>query len=362
LPCLLHFSNAAAAIGGEKGRRFGVVMPNGRSYCLHRIDMAEDAATIWDSFMAASGLLGDVARLGIGGAVVRRIILSARETDRKGVGGFTAETLGQQGIVSPFPQAEFERAQFDEFFKFFPEFPLKEKLKDHDVLDFGSGYGGKTVEYKVQCQAKRVCGVEPFDHVIAKSQQYAASRDVEGVEFKVCGHTEIPYPDASFDFVLSHDVLEHVQDPRTSLAEIRRVLRPGGLSFNVFPVYWGALSHHLDYIVKTPGLHWFFSPRTLVRAVNSVLAEDSQYGMAQQPEPKLSFDGSRRVLPTLNGLSGRHLKTLFDGFDVLSLDRRPLFWWRPRWGPVNTFIARSRLPAFMRDAVTGSIACVLRKP
>jgi SAM-dependent methyltransferase len=311
--------------------------------------------------MSATQLLSDATRLGIGAAIVRRIILSASETQQKGVGGFTTETLQHQGIVSPFPQADFERAQFDEFFKFFPDFPLKESLKDKDVLDFGSGYGGKTVEYRTQCGARRVCGVEPFAHVIAKSQDYATSRGIEGVEFKVCSHTEIPYPDESFDFVLSHDVLEHVEDPRKSMSEIRRVLRPGGYSLNIFPVYWGASSHHLDYIIKIPGLHWLFSPRTLVRAVNSVLAENPQYGMAQQPEPKLSFDGSRRVLPTLNGLSGRHLKTLFDGFELISLDRRALLWWRPRWGPITTYIARSRFPTPLRDAVTGSVSCILSK-
>ena len=47
--------------------------------------------------------------------------------------------------------------------------------------------------------------------------------------------------------------LEHVEDPRASAAEIRRVLRPGGLSVNIFPVYFGALSHHLDYVTTVPG-------------------------------------------------------------------------------------------------------------
>ena len=55
--------------------------------------------------MTATGLLRDVARFGIGGAIVRRIILSAQQSSQKGVGGFTAESLGEQVIVSRFPQA-----------------------------------------------------------------------------------------------------------------------------------------------------------------------------------------------------------------------------------------------------------------
>jgi SAM-dependent methyltransferase len=42
---------------------------------------------------------------------------------------------------------------------------------------------------------------------------------------------QLPYPDASFDVLLSFGVLEHVPDDMASLAEIHRVLTPGGLFF-----------------------------------------------------------------------------------------------------------------------------------
>ena len=156
--------------------------------------------------------------------------------------------------------------------------------------------------------------------------------------------------------------MKHVQDPRVSLAEIRRVLRPEGLSFNVFPVYLGAFSHHLDYIVKVPGLHWLFSPRTLVKGVNAILARNPQFGMALQPEPGRSFDGAREVLPTLNGLSGEHLETIFDGFEVVRLKRHPI---TTSWRVINfgtRGIVNSRLPVQVRDGFTSSVSCALRKP
>src|SRR5439155_10012927 len=271
-------------------------------------------------------------------------------------GGYSTESFRAKGDSRPFPQADFERDHFDDFFKLFRNFPLREAIRDRDVLDFGSGYGGKTVEYRVRCGARRVCGVELFESMIEHSRKYAEARKVDGVEFQVCGQREIPYPDGAFDIVLSHDVLEHVEDPRISVAEIGRVLRPGGLSVNVFPVYFGAMSHHLDYVANVPGLHWVFSPQVLVRAVNHVLETNPQFGTAIQPAPRRSFDGLREVLPGLNGLSGVHLDSLFASFERLSLRRIAI-------GPRGMgLIVNSRLPVQLRDLVTATVACILRKP
>jgi SAM-dependent methyltransferase len=46
----------------------------------------------------------------------------------------------------------------------------------------------------------------------------------------------IPFPDASFDLVLASYVLEYAADDRQAMAEIRRVLRPGGIAVLPFPV------------------------------------------------------------------------------------------------------------------------------
>ena len=48
--------------------------------------------------------------------------------------------------------------------------------------------------------------------------------------------THIPLPDDSFDFVYCSHVLEHVQDDRQALAELQRVLRPGGQALILVPV------------------------------------------------------------------------------------------------------------------------------
>jgi SAM-dependent methyltransferase len=60
--------------------------------------------------------------------------------------------------------------------------------------------------------------------------------------------TALPFPDASFDRVVAAEVLEHLLDDRAAMAELARVLRPGGVLAVTVPRYWPevvnwALSH-----------------------------------------------------------------------------------------------------------------------
>jgi len=59
---------------------------------------------------------------------------------------------------------------------------------------------------------------------------------------------DLPFADASFDFVLSHEVLEHVQDDRLALQEIVRVLRTGGRLALFLP--------NRGYPFETHGIYW----------------------------------------------------------------------------------------------------------
>jgi len=183
------------------------------------------------------------------------------------------------------------------------------------VLDYGCGYGGKAIAYAAQAQ--HVSGIEPVERHIAGARAFALAAGCGNVDFQVCGEHVIPYEDGSFDVVLSHDVLEHVDDPSRSMREIHRVLRPGGKAYLIFPPYDGAMSHHLDYMTRLPVLHWLFSARTLVSAVNTIIEERGKeaFGVEPQPAPKKSWCGRRKTLPGLNGLTLPQFKRLAaDGF------------------------------------------------
>jgi SAM-dependent methyltransferase len=55
---------------------------------------------------------------------------------------------------------------------------------------------------------------------------------------------KVPLPDASFDLVVSFQVLEHVGSPAATLDECVRLLKPGGMMYHVFPNYHSFYEGH----------------------------------------------------------------------------------------------------------------------
>jgi SAM-dependent methyltransferase len=292
-------------------------------------------------------------------ALATAAIRGARFTPFRGRGGGFAPCPDQQRSAEPrkrFRQAYAEAAHIDDFYRCYPELPGA--LAGKDVLDFGCGYGGKTVEYSRYGRSS--AGIEPFDHIVRIASEYARHRGRTNVQFRTCDQASIPFPDASFDVVLSHDVLEHVENPEVSLREIERVLRPSGKAYIVFPPYDGMFSHHLDYAALLPGLHWLFSARTLVNAVNR---SRSFTGMGVQPEPKRSWDGGRDVLPTLNGLTGAQFEQLAATFGA-SLRYQLVGHSRRGWQALirdNLIASLAKVSGAMRDRMTHSVVALLEK-
>ncbi|MFI5350626.1 MAG: methyltransferase domain-containing protein [Elusimicrobiota bacterium] len=92
------------------------------------------------------------------------------------------------------------------------------------VLDAGCGNGlfGRYFKEKTGC---RLVGVDASPYALDEARR--AGYDETHLCAKL-GEEPLPFPDASFDFVLCKDVLEHLLMPLELLTELRRVLRPGG--------------------------------------------------------------------------------------------------------------------------------------
>jgi len=95
-----------------------------------------------------------------------------------------------------------------------------------EVLEIGFGTGHNLPFYPEA--VTRIVGVEPNPgmHRIAARQVAAARVPVDLVLERA---EELPFPDASFDAAVSTFTLCSLDDPAAALAELRRVLRPGGL-------------------------------------------------------------------------------------------------------------------------------------
>lgn len=122
------------------------------------------------------------------------------------------------------------------------------------LIDF-NGYAGKRV-LEVGCGAgvdlvrfarggAIVTGVDVAESAIALATKNFAQQGLHG-RFVVADGEHLPLPDGAFDFVYAHGVIQYTACDRDMVAEVRRVLAPGGTAF--FQVYnrvsWlNALSH-----------------------------------------------------------------------------------------------------------------------
>jgi 2-polyprenyl-6-hydroxyphenyl methylase/3-demethylubiquinone-9 3-methyltransferase len=97
---------------------------------------------------------------------------------------------------------------------------------DQRVLDLGCA-GGFMAEALAR-KGAHVSGLDPAQDAIEAAKRHAEISDLD-IQYDVGVGEEMPYPDNHFDIVVCVDVLEHVRDLSQVLAEVARVLKPGGL-------------------------------------------------------------------------------------------------------------------------------------
>jgi SAM-dependent methyltransferase len=97
------------------------------------------------------------------------------------------------------------------------------------------------------------CGEMPFRGLLPEAARYTGLDVPAAGDFGMGRHPEIvdfdgvtiPFPDASQDHILCTEVLEHVEDPVALIAEMHRVLRPGGTLVATVP--FAARVHHAPH-------------------------------------------------------------------------------------------------------------------
>jgi len=97
------------------------------------------------------------------------------------------------------------------------------------VLDLGSGAGTDSlVAAQMVGERGHVTGVDMTPEMLAKARTATAEMGAANVEFVESEAERLPFPDASFDVVISNGVIDLIPDKDAVFAELFRVLTPGG--------------------------------------------------------------------------------------------------------------------------------------
>jgi len=97
------------------------------------------------------------------------------------------------------------------------------------VLDLGSGAGTDSlVAAQMVGDDGHVTGIDMTAAMLDKARAAAAEMGIANVEFVEAEAERLPFPDESFDVVISNGVIDLIPDKDAVFAEIYRVLTPGG--------------------------------------------------------------------------------------------------------------------------------------
>ncbi|HEX8990807.1 MAG TPA: class I SAM-dependent methyltransferase [Anaerolineales bacterium] len=188
------------------------------------------------------------------------------------------------------------------------------------VLENGCGIG-MYVERLAQFGG-RVTGLE-YDFERARQARQRSPTTVNAA----CEH--LPFPAEHFDLILSHEVIEHVQDDRAAVCEMVRVLKREGRIALFCP--------NRGYPFETHGIYW-----------------RGEYRFGNKPFVNYLPRGWRdRLAPHVRAYSARDLQRLFDGLPVRLVERTIIF------GAYDNIIARTRA---LGTALRGSLQFLERTP
>lgn len=115
------------------------------------------------------------------------------------------------------------------------------------ILDFGCGEGWAVYQFRKQGLQAFGVDIENSYESVQKICKDEMLTQVNTEIFRTIemDHYKIPFDDDMFDYVISDQVFEHVQNYPQAIAEIKRVIKPGGSSLHVIPSRYHPIEGHV---------------------------------------------------------------------------------------------------------------------
>jgi len=171
-------------------------------------------------------------------------------------------------------------------------FLLPHLRPDMRLLDVGCGPGSITRGLAERLTAGQVVGLDLSRETLEAARRDALARGLHNLRYEEGSVYELPFPDGAFDVAYAHQVLQHLRERDLALREMLRVVRPGG-GVAVREVDWSTVAYWprdpwIDRFVETHLRTWY----------------------RNGGEPQM----------------GRHLRALFNGAGVASLQVTASVW------------------------------------
>jgi ubiquinone/menaquinone biosynthesis C-methylase UbiE len=201
-------------------------------------------------------------------------------------------------------------------------------LAGRRVLEIGTGQG-REAQLMVERGAE-YHGIDATPESIRRVQRRFAIHGLRYGSLQRMDASALAFRDASFDIVFSHGVLHHSPTIERAVAEVHRVLRPGGLAV-VMLYHRNSINYQLSIrILRRLGIGLLFWPPSL-RLVSRVTGEPIDRLQIHAEELRRqgpgylrinnfihrSTDGPRNVYSAV--FSNREARTLFKRFDAVRL-------------------------------------------
>ncbi len=192
-----------------------------------------------------------------------------------------------------------------------------------EILEIGSGTGN--LLQRLISDGHRARGVEINRDLVEESRRWHGDLPLQLVE-----GVALPFADGSFDLVLSFDVFEHIPDSDAHLAEIRRVLRPGGYYLMQTPNKW---TNVVFETIRWRSFTKFRADHCSLHTLGQLTARLARHGFAAD-----ALD-----IPVVNAFFRDKVRRHLGAPGTLALNLVQLDRW-PLWLRTNLYVRARRLP------------------